>query len=679
MSAPLISLRGVGKQYPMVNSGASRLRTLAALLLGSTQLPHYTALQGVDLVLNPGESLGLIGENGAGKSTLLKIIAGVVKPSAGKLEVNGTIGALLELGSGFHPDYTGRENIYLAAALMGLPKRTIAEKLADIVAFADIGEHIDQPIKHYSSGMVVRLGFAVATAMRPDILITDEVLAVGDESFQKKCVRWIENYLASGGTLLLCSHSMFHIQTLCQKALWVHEGRPYRYGDSFAITQEYLTYHEEKNRRESNPLRTVNAAGQYLIEDLWLQDTTGASIAELAMGDALRICGTAHSPDGRAPVILFGIVRADGTPVFGTHSNETAYTPQRLSPSLYGFSVHLPHVQLLPGKYTIRAHAMDPEGLRLFDTVETPVRISGQTRDYGLCRLEHAWLPGKERSFSPTSTTPIDIIVPIFNAFEDLQRCITSVLLHSEAPSRLILIDDCSPDRRIGEYLASLSRAQDLPLEITLLRNEKNIGFIKTVNRAMTMSRNDVVLLNSDTLVTHGWVDKLRRCAASDPSIGTATPFSNNAEICSFPEFCINNALPPGLDAEDVNAAIEQAALPHYPDIPTAVGFCMYIRRALLDTIGLFDAETFGLGYGEENDFCLRAAQAGYRNVLCDDTFIMHLGNRSFDAKKAALTQENMQRLLAKHPTYMEQVSAFIAADPLKPIRAKAQDLLRQI
>ena len=396
MSTPLIRMKGVGKNYPTVSSGTSRLRTVASLLLGSANIPHYTALQGVNLELAPGESLGLIGENGAGKSTLLKIIAGVVKPSDGYLEVNGSIGALLELGSGFHPEYTGRENIFLAAALMGLSKSVITEKLVSIIKFADIGDHIDQPIKHYSSGMVVRLGFAVATAMRPDILITDEVLAVGDESFQKKCIRWIEDYLAGGGTLLLCSHSMFHIQTLCQKALWIHEGKPRMHGDSFEVTREYLTYHEEKNSQAARGERVTESTGVCQIRKLWLEDDAGEIAVVAAMGDALRISGVAYSPDGRPPVILFGIVRADGTPVYGTHSNETDYRPNQIAPFLYGFCARLSNIQLLPGKYTIRAHALDPEGLRLFDTVETSVRITGQTRDYGLCRLEHKWLPGRE-------------------------------------------------------------------------------------------------------------------------------------------------------------------------------------------------------------------------------------------------------------------------------------------
>ena len=397
MSRPLIRMRGVGKRYPTANSGAGRLRTIATLFFGRGNMPQLTVLDGIDLELLPGESLGLIGENGAGKSTLLKIIAGVVKPSSGDVEVTGSIGALLELGSGFHPEYTGRENIYLAAALMGLSKNVISEKLAGIIEFADIGEYIDQPIKHYSSGMVVRLGFAVATAMRPDILITDEVLAVGDESFQKKCVHWIQEYVNGGGTLLLCSHSMFHIQTLCQKAAWIHEGKLHMYGNSFDVTREYLTYHEEKTAKQESPALdkpSGHDSAIYCLRKFWLETPDGEPASIVPMGGDLCIRGVVYSPDGRPPVVLFGVLRADGSPVFGSHSNETAYRPNRLGPSLFGFTVRLRNLQLLPGKYNIRGHAMDPEGLRLFDVMETSVRITGATRDYGLCRLDHVWQPG---------------------------------------------------------------------------------------------------------------------------------------------------------------------------------------------------------------------------------------------------------------------------------------------
>lgn len=268
----------------------------------------------------------------------------------------------------------------------------------------------------------------------------------------------------------------------------------------------------------------------------------------------------------------------------------------------------------------------------------------------------------------------LDVIIPVYNAYDDLRLCLDSVLRTTAPQHRLILIDDGSPDSRIADYFAELRNIADPRL--LLLRNDVNLGFVGTVNRGMAQSRNDVVLLNSDTIVTTGWLEKLCRCADSDLRIGTITPFSNNAEICSFPNFCEDNPLPQGMDEEDVNRAIEAAAVPIYPDIPTAVGFCMFIRRDLLNKIGLFDADTFRLGYGEENDFCMRAVAAGWRNVLCDDTFIEHTGSRSFDTKKQALAEQNMPRLLAKHPDYMQQVMAFIAADPIKPIRQLALSFL---
>ena len=393
---PLVSLRGVAKAYPKLSTGGDRLRTLAALLFRMRDIPHFTALDDITLEVRRGESLGIIGENGAGKSTLLKIVAGVVRPTRGVVRIDGRVGALLELGSGFHPDYTGRENIYLSSALMGLSHRETRSKVDAIVDFADIGEHIDDPIKHYSSGMVVRLGFAVATALTPDVLITDEVLAVGDESFQKKCIQWLEGYRAGGGTLLLCSHSMYHVQTLCREALWIHHGRARMHGNAFDVTREYLTYHEEKRRNEPAAPPQPSAHGPR-VEAAWIEDSAGAETLAFEMGEDIVLRAIIEEPDDRQPVLMVGIVRADGTPVYGTHSSDGPCAPTRLGPRRYAYAVRLSRHALMPGKYTLGAHALDAEGLRLFHSVKVDIVVSGKTRDYGLVRLAHEWLPGSDR------------------------------------------------------------------------------------------------------------------------------------------------------------------------------------------------------------------------------------------------------------------------------------------
>ena len=400
----LIRLAGVSKDYPSVSTAGDRLRTLLTLLFRTGDVKHFRALDGIDLELRQGQSLGIIGENGAGKSTLLKMIAGVVRPSAGTVRVDARVGALLELGSGFHPDYTGRENIHLSSALMGLSRAAVREKIDAIIEFADIGPHIDEPIKHYSSGMIVRLGFAVATALEPEVLITDEVLAVGDESFQKKCIGWIENYLAGGGTLLLCSHSMFHVQTLCPEAIWIHHGRVRMRGSSFDVTREYLTYHEEKRSKPSEGPRLAEGPVPKIM-DAWTEDSRGARATIFRQGEPLVLQGTAYEPDDRPPVLLFGVLRVDGTSVYGSHSNEAGYQPVRLGPNRFGFAVFFDALQLLPGKYLLRVHTLDAEGLRLFDTSEMSFVVRGETRDYGVVALPHQWRPGRGAPLEQAEST----------------------------------------------------------------------------------------------------------------------------------------------------------------------------------------------------------------------------------------------------------------------------------
>ncbi|MBK7471336.1 MAG: glycosyltransferase [Betaproteobacteria bacterium] len=214
----------------------------------------------------------------------------------------------------------------------------------------------------------------------------------------------------------------------------------------------------------------------------------------------------------------------------------------------------------------------------------------------------------------------VDVVIPIYNAHDDLVRCVASVLERTTGEYRLLLIDDASPDGRIAPLLHGMA-AQDSLIRVST--NARNLGFIGTVNRGFDETTGDVILLNSDTIVTTGWLPKMLACAASDPRIATITPFSNNAEICSYPEMCGNHPWVMGDDPEFPNRALELASRRDYPDLPTAVGFCMYVRRAALDVVGRFD-ERYGLGYGEENDFCRRLA-AGASATSCSTTRSSHM------------------------------------------------------
>jgi lipopolysaccharide transport system ATP-binding protein len=387
----LVHLTGAGKDYPKVDKAGARLKVVFDLLWRRSATNVFRALENVSLDVSAGDSVAIIGENGAGKSTLLKIIAGVIVPSHGAIELNGRVSALLELGSGFHPEYTGLENIDLAGALIGLTSKEIATKRKEIIAFADIGEHIHQPIKQYSSGMIVRLGFAVATALSPELLITDEVLSVGDESFQKKCTSWMDSYLAAGGALLFCSHSMYHVQKICRTAMWLKDGRVECYGPAVEVCSQYLAYHDRKSANMGRPMGTSDAraaaeAGYYAIKSVSMtpQDT-------VRQHANLTVSGEVYSPDGRVPVVLIGIVRADGTPVYGVSTDMDAAPPVAVSADLYEFEICFSQLPLLPGRYFIRTHVLDPEGVRMFDTVEKIIEVTGETRETGLAHIRHYW------------------------------------------------------------------------------------------------------------------------------------------------------------------------------------------------------------------------------------------------------------------------------------------------
>ena len=389
MSAPLVDARGLAKRYPVLGHRGDRLAALWDMLRGRPARRHVSVLEDVSFRVMPGESLAIIGENGAGKSTLLKLVTGVLTPSAGTVQVRGRIAALLELGAGFHPELSGRDNVRLAAALHGLDADALAAKLPEIEAFADIGRYLDEPVKHYSSGMVVRLGFAIVAAVRPQLLVTDEVLAVGDEAFQRKCIRWLDDYLAGGGTLLLVSHSPYHVQKLCRRAIWLEGGRVVAEGDAFEVSQRYQGAQAAK--AGEGGARPVPGLAEVAIESVASNGVAGDVEVSVAQGEPLVHELVLASRDGTPPVAMVGWLRADRTPVYGVSSEMDGAAPEDLGGGRFRFRLRFDPLPLLPGDYILHSLALDGAGMVLYDQRERRVVVRGRTREMGSVRLPHAW------------------------------------------------------------------------------------------------------------------------------------------------------------------------------------------------------------------------------------------------------------------------------------------------
>ncbi len=280
------------------------------------------------------------------------------------------------------------------------------------------------------------------------------------------------------------------------------------------------------------------------------------------------------------------------------------------------------------------------------------------------------WTIGAGRPPAPRPDA-VDVIVPIYGAAADLERCLASVVNQTDlATHGLILVIDGPQDDAVESVVRSSAASQ-------ILRNDVRRGFVETVNRGMRASSRDVVLLNSDTIVTARWLDKLIDASVSSGDIGTVTPLSNNATLCSVPRAFEENLIPTGFDVDSFAALVERVSKREYPRLPTGVGVCLFIRRALLDDIGYFDAERFGLGYGEENDFCMRALARGWLHVADDATFIAHAGHRSFGSSRGALQRAAARTLAQQHPDYMPAIAAFMKANPLASVHERIDRALR--
>ncbi len=295
MSLPAVEFDGVSKRYQLNHFRTTslkeriseRLTFFGAKSSGDSARPQtedFWALNNVSFAIQPGETVGIIGPNGSGKSTSLKILSNVIQPTSGRVAINGRLGALIEVGAGFHPELSGRENVFLNGSILGMKKAEIKSKFDSIVDFAEIEQFIDTPVKHYSSGMYVRLGFAIAIHNQPDVMLIDEILAVGDLSFQRKCFEKITEMKNAGRTILLVSHSMSQVQSVCERAILLHKGVLISDGPVDRVAEEYFKL---SNNRSSPTAAETTLSSALTIRSVNLVNARGAALTETLASNPL--------------------------------------------------------------------------------------------------------------------------------------------------------------------------------------------------------------------------------------------------------------------------------------------------------------------------------------------------------------------------------------------------------
>jgi ABC-2 type transport system ATP-binding protein/lipopolysaccharide transport system ATP-binding protein len=358
------------------------------------------ALKDASFEVPRGTTFGLVGHNGSGKSTALKVIAGIYRPTSGDVTVNGRLSALLELGAGFHPDLSGRENIRLNGSILGLSRRQVEDEMDEIIAFSGLEEFIDSPVKVYSSGMYVRLGFAIAVAVRPEILAIDEIIAVGDEEFQRKCFDHLHQLRHSGSTILLVSHSLALMEDLCDTAVWLDHGQVRAHGEARSVVREYINSVNERETVTGSPYTSQTPAdmerfgsGEVRVDRVSLLDAEGHDLAVALPGQPLtvRMHYTAFTAVEEASFAL-ALVHESGVTVARPSSHrEGAW---RIEPGSGTVDLTIPELSLLPGTFTIRTSIGDRG--HVYDQTDRlatlKIRGSGD-QDPGLVRLPAVWRP----------------------------------------------------------------------------------------------------------------------------------------------------------------------------------------------------------------------------------------------------------------------------------------------
>jgi len=396
----VLTVAGVSKLYKLFDSPRARL---IALLTGRQTYRAHWALTDISFELERGQCLGIIGDNGAGKSTLLKLVAGTLRPTNGTITRggDGRVTAILELGAGFHPEFTGRENLRFAGALIGFHDREVAQLEDQIIAFAELEDSIDRAVKTYSSGMVVRLAFALATAVEPDVLIIDEALAVGDQHFQKKCVERIDAFRRSGCTILFCSHSQYHVRQLCDAALWLDAGKARLLGPTEIVLAAYDSHVRvlDAQKSESVPAHAADAPPP-LLDPHRRAAIVAMTVANLDDGSPPVLKGRDLSVDVVATLagdecpnigVMLQLVGGIGVTSVATHVDGVA--PRRCADGTWQISLTFPNLPLHSGEYVVSAYLFDSKGMVVYDEWLHYIRFLyvATTPLPGLVTLEHHW------------------------------------------------------------------------------------------------------------------------------------------------------------------------------------------------------------------------------------------------------------------------------------------------
>lgn len=403
---PMVSVRSLGKKYKIYPS--SRARVLEALTFGRKVLhAEKWALRGVSFDVEPGSALGIVGSNGAGKSTLLKILTGTTMPTTGEFAVKGRIASLLELGAGFHPEFTGRDNVYMNAAISGIPKSDVRARFDELHDFAELGEYMDRPVRTYSSGMAMRLGFAAALLADPEVLILDEVFAVGDQHFQQKCIDRIHAIRKRNRTILFVSHSLYHVRQICDRAVWISDGCIVKEGDPIEVTDEYSNYQHSLGRRRTAVTAIAadarpSAAPE--ITDAHLCDAGGSGPATaFRTGEDLAARIRFRNPMAPRGVHL-GIIILRNDDVMVAASRTLEHLPARTCAE-GEVTVVFPAFRLLAGEYQASFYLMDEPMVHIHDQRLGAVRfkMTYGGMEKGIFLAEARWSAGAE---SPSGAGP---------------------------------------------------------------------------------------------------------------------------------------------------------------------------------------------------------------------------------------------------------------------------------